>query len=83
MNGERWGVRWRGKWSPGVCFLSGREETNSRLYTDGNNPVGRKNMMTPQREERVGKRTSPGGQEGMAFVHVEGFVLGRSIHGHL
>lgn len=40
-------------------------------------------MMMPQRKERVGKRTPPGGQEGMAFVQVEGFALGRSLHSHL
>lgn len=40
-------------------------------------------MIMPQRKERVGKRTPPGGQEGMAFVQVEGFALGRSLHSHL
>lgn len=40
-------------------------------------------MMMPPGKARVGKRTSPGGQEGMAFVQVEGVALGGSMHSHL
>lgn len=76
------------------CLLAGKVEFRglfsfweigdySRFYADLNNPVGRKNMLMPQREERVGQRTPPGGQEGMAFVPVEDFALGGSIYSHL
>lgn len=62
-----------------VLFSEDRR-LNGRSYTDGNNPVGRENMLSPERKERAGKRTPLGGQEVSGTCTGGGFPLGRSIH---